>query len=87
MLTVDEALYATHEALYDGGADAGYSTFVGDYGLSLAILWGKGTEGVSASAGYYLNNASCWSLNDAIAEGDYLTAFNYYDKMYWSDAY
>lgn len=87
VLTVDEALYATHEDLYDGGADAGYGTFVGDYGLSLAILWGKGTAGVSASAGYYLNNASCWSLNDGVNEGDYLTAFNYYDTMYWSDAY
>ena len=87
VLTVDEALYATHEALYDGGADAGYSTFVGDYGLSLAILWGKGTAGVSASAGYYLNNASCWSLNDVVSEGDCLTAFNYYDTIYWSDAY
>lgn len=87
VLTVDEALYATHEAFYDGGAEAGYSTFVGDYGLSLAILWGKGTAGVSASAGYYLNNASCWSLNDVVNAGDYLTAFNYYDTIYWSDSY
>ena len=86
-ITVDEALYATHEALYDGGAEAGYSTFVGDYGLSLAILWGKGTPEVSATSGYYLNNASCWSLNDAISAGDYLTAFNYYDTMFWSDSY
>lgn len=86
-LTVDEALYATHEALYNGGAEAGYNTFVGDYGLSLAILWGKGTSGVSAASGYYLNNASCWSLNDAVSEGDYLTAFNYYDTMFYSDSY
>lgn len=86
-LTVDEALYATHEALYDGGAEAGYSTFVGDHGLSLAILWGKGTAGVSASSGYYLNNIGCWSLTDTVNAGDYLTAFNYYDTMYWSDSY
>ncbi len=86
-LTVDEALYATHEALYDGGAETGYSTFVGDYGLSLAILWGKGTPGVSAASGYYLNNTSCWSLHDVVSDGDYLTAFNYYDTTYWSDAY
>ena len=86
-LTVDEALYATHEALYEDGAETGYSTFVGDYGLSLAILWGKGTPGVAACAGYYLNNASCWSLNDVVSEGDYLTAFNYYDTMFWSDSY
>lgn len=86
-ITVDEALYATHDTLYNGGADAGYSTFVGDYGLSLAILWGKGTPGVTASASYYLNNASCWSLNDVVNDGDYLTAFNYYDTMFWSDSY
>jgi len=86
-LTVDEALYATHEALYEGGAGEGYSTFYGDHGLSLEILWGRGTEGVSAFAGYYLNNASCWSLNDVVEDGDYLTAFNYYDTIYWSDAY
>ncbi|MBE7035642.1 MAG: DUF4430 domain-containing protein [Ruminococcaceae bacterium] len=87
MLTVNEALYATHEALYEGGADAGYSTFTSDLGLSLAVLWGRGTAGLLASAGYYLNNAGCWSLNDAIQAGDYLTAFNYYDANYFSDAY
>ena len=87
ILTVDEALYATHEVLYDGGAEAGYSTFVGDHGLSLEFLWGRGNEGLSASAGYYLNNKSCWSLNDVVAEGDYLTAFNYYDAEFYSDAY
>ncbi len=86
-LTVDEALYATHEAYYEGGAQAGYSTFAGDYGLSLDILWGKGTENVAAAAGYYLNNASCWSLQDAVEEGDFLTAFNYYDSSFYSDAY
>ena len=86
-ITVDEALYATHEALYDGGAETGYSSFVGDSGLSLAILWGKGTSGLTASAGYYMNNASCWSLNDAVNEGDYLTAFNYYDAISYTDSY
>lgn len=86
-LTVDEALYAAHETYYDGGAESGYSTFTGTYGLSLETLWGKGTPGESAVAGYWLNNASCWSLNDAVSEGDYLTAFNYYDSSYWSDSY
>ncbi len=86
-LTVDEALYAAHETYYDGGAESGYSTFTGTYGLSLETLWGKGTSGESAVAGYWLNNASCWSLNDAVSEGDYLTAFNYYDTEHWSDSY
>lgn len=87
ILTVDEALYLTHEAYYNGGAEAGYNTFTGTYGLSLGVLWGKGTPGTSAAAGYWLNNASCWSLNDEVREGDYLTAFNYYDTTYWSDSY
>lgn len=86
-LTVDEALYATHEEYYDGGAESGYSSFESAYGLSLAILWGKGTENTSAASGYYLNNASCMSLNDEVKEGDYLTAFNYYDTTTWGDAY
>ncbi len=86
-LTVDEALYSAHETYYDGGAEAGYNTFTGTYGISLGVLWGKGTPGTSATAGYWLNNASCWSLNDAVKEGDYLTAFNYYDTAYWSDSY
>ena len=87
VLTVDETLYAAHETHYQGGADAGYSSYTGAYGLSLAILWGKGTAGTSATAGYWLNNVSCWSLADAVQDGDHLTAFNYYDAVYWSDAY
>ena len=86
-LTVDEALYAAHEAYYDGGAEAGYSSFSGIYGLSLAKLWGKGIAETSLAAGYWLNNASCWSLEDAVSEGDYITAFNYYDAISWGDAY
>ncbi len=85
--TVDEALYAAHELYYDGGAEAGYSTFTGDYGISLAILWGRGTASTAAAAGYWLNNVSCWSLNDTVKEGDYLTAFNYNDTTSWSDTY
>ena len=87
ILTVDEALYATHESYYQGGAEAGYNTFEGEYGLSLGMLWGEGTPGVTASAGYWLNNTSCWSLEDTVKEGDYLTAFNYYDALGYSDEY
>ena len=86
-LTVDEALYAAHETYFEGGAEAGYSSYPSVYGLSLAILWGKGTEETSLAAGYWLNNASCWSLEDEVKEGDYLTAFNYYDAVSWGDKY
>ena len=55
--------------------------------MSLAILWGRGTAGVSALSGYYLNNVSSWSLNDVVREGDYLTAFNYYDTIGYSDSF
>ena len=33
-LTVDEALFATHEAKYEGGAAAGYGSAYTEYGLS-----------------------------------------------------
>lgn len=87
VLTVDEALYAAHETYYEGGAETGYNSFTGTYGLSLGVLWGKGTPGTSATASYWLNNKSCWSLADEVKEGDYITAFNYYDTVYWSDSY
>ncbi len=86
-LSYDEALYAAHETYYPGGAEAGYSSFTGQYGLSLSILWGKGSAGISAAAGYYLNDASCWSLADPVKEGDRITAFNYKDTDSWSDSY
>ena len=85
-LTVDEALFAAHENYCPEGSE-GYSSYSGIYGLSIAILWGEGTEQTSLEVGYWLNNASCWSLEDTVAEGDYLTAFVYSDKIYWSDAY
>lgn len=87
MLTVDEALYVTHEEYYNGGAEAGYSSYTGFFGLAIARLWGNGTEDSPAVSGYYLNNASCRSLADVVSEGDYITAFNYYDVTGWSDKY
>ena len=83
-LTVNDALYAVHKAKYKGGADAGYSYYIHkDYGLSLGKLWGDS----SGNFGYYLNNSSCWSLADAVKDGDYLNAFVYSDGKYFSDVY
>ena len=83
-LTVNDALYAVHKAKYSGGADAGYSYYTHkDYGLSLGKLWGDS----SGNFGYYLNNASCWSLADTVKDGDYLNAFVYSDGKYFSDVY
>lgn len=83
-LTVNDALYAAHEAVYSGGAKAGYSYYTHkDYGLSMGKLWGD----TSGNFGYYINNKSCWSLADPVKNGDYLNAFVYSDSKNYSDKY
>ena len=84
VLTINDALYCTHEQFYDGGAAAGYGTRNTEYGLSLDKLWGEANGG---SYGYYVNNISAWSLTDPVANGDYLAAFCYTDLIGWSDHY
>ena len=79
---VDEVLYAAHEAAYEGGAEAGYSSVDTEYGLSVATLWGD----ENGSYGYWLNDASCWSLDDTVVEGDSLVAFVYQNTEVW-DSY
>lgn len=84
VLTVSDALYAAHEAGYDGGAAAGYEAYLHkDYGLSLGKLWGD----TSGNFGYYLDNASAWSLADPVADGSYVCAFVYADGKSYSDVY
>ena len=83
-LTVNDALYAAHEAAYPGGAKEGYSYYTHkDYGLSIGKLWGD----TSGNFGYYINNSSCWSLADTVKNGDYLNAFVYSDTKKYSDKY
>ncbi len=84
VLTIHEVLYAAHEAYYEGGAAAGYGAEVSSYGLSMTKLWGVENGG---SYGYYVNNASAWSLGDAVNSGDYVNAFVYTDLTAWSDTY
>lgn len=81
-LTVGDALYAVHQKLYEGGADAGYASYQSEYGLSMSKLWGD----ESGAYGYYLNNASCASLADQVKDGDHVTAFVYKSDD-WSDVY
>lgn len=83
-ITIDEALFAAHEAKYEGGAAAGYASAMSDLGLSLTKLWGVENGG---SYGYYVNNASAWSLADPVKAGDYVNAFVYVDATTWSDTY
>lgn len=83
-LTANDALYAAHEAVYSGGAKAGYGYYTHkDYGLSIGKLWGD----TSGNFGYYINNSSCWSLADTVKNGDYLNAFVYSDSRNYSDKY
>jgi len=82
-VTISDALGTAHARFYKDGSD-GYGTFMSDYGLSLGKLWGEENGG---SYGYYVNNASAWSLADPVAEGDHVYAFVYTDLTTWSDAY
>ena len=84
VLSISDALYAAHEARYDGGAAAGYGCAMTDYGLSMTKLWGVDNGG---SYGYYVNNASPMSLADPVSEGDYITAYAFTDLTAWSDTY
>ena len=85
LFDVDDALYAAHEAAYAGGAAAGYQSGPTPVyeGLSIFKLWGN-TEG---SYSYWRNNGFCWSLEDALTEGDDLTAYVFTDTQNFTDAY
>ncbi len=83
-LTISDALYLAHEAAFDGGAEAGYDAFDGDWGLSLGKLWGIENGG---SYGYYVNDIGAYSLTDPLGDGDYVSAFVYTDTVTWTDAY
>ncbi len=82
LFTVNDALYCAHAQYYQGGADAGYGYYSGEYGLSMSKLWGD----ESGMYGYYLNNASCMSLADPIKNDDHIVAF-VYKNADWSDIY
>lgn len=81
--TVNDVLYAAHNAAYEGGAEDGYAYEPSQWGLSITKLWGD----ESGNYGYWLNNASCWSLTDPVADGDYVVAFVYCDGINFGDAY
>lgn len=80
---ISDVLYAAHEAGYEGGAAAGYADSYSPYGLNIDMLWGD----TSGCFGYWLNNASCWSLSDKVQADDCVVAFVYQDMLFWSDAY
>lgn len=83
-LTINDALFCAHEAFYPGGAAQGYKTELTQWGLGIKKLWNVVNGG---SYGYYVNNASAYSLTDTIAAGDYINAFVYKDAQGFSDSY
>ncbi|HZK39500.1 MAG TPA: hypothetical protein VFD23_05050, partial [Clostridia bacterium] len=83
-ITINDALHCAHTAFYPGGASAGYATEETAWGLGILKLWDVVNGG---SYGYYVNNASAWSLTDTIAAGDYVNAFVYQDAQGFSDSY
>lgn len=83
-LTINDALFCAHEAFYPGGASQGYQTEVTQWGLGILKLWNITNGG---SYGYYVNNASAWSLTDTLVAGDYVNAFVYQDAQGFSDSY
>lgn len=83
-VTIYDCLYLAHETSYAGGAQAGFAAEDQGYGLSVTRLWGEENGG---SYGYYVNNASAYSLTDPVAGGDMVHAFVYTDLEAWSDTY
>ena len=84
VLSINDALYVSHEVCYEGGAAEGYASSEGQYGLCMDKLWGASNGG---SYGYYVNNAPAWSLVGPVKDGDYVNAFIYTDLIAWSDTY
>ena len=82
-LTINDALIITHDEYYSDGVK-GYETAVTEYGLGIKKLWGNTNNG---SFGYYVNDASAWSLADTLKNGDDLYAFCYKDAASYSDKY
>ena len=83
-ITIHDALYAAHEACYEGGAEAGYAVSMGDFGLCINKLWGEENGG---SYGYYVNNASAFNLSDPVKEGDSVQAYAFTDLVGFSDTF
>lgn len=83
VVTIHDALACAHAAAHPEGA-AAYSAVPTEWGLSLMKLWGVENGG---SYGYYLNDASAWSLMDPVKEGDHVKAYAFSDLAAFSDTY
>lgn len=84
VLTINDALYTAHEEKFEGGAAKGYSSSKTEFGISMDKLWGAENGG---SYGYYLNNAFSNGLDDAVKDGDLISAYVYTDLEAFSDKF
>lgn len=84
VISINDALYLAHDLKFDGGAEKGYASSMGAYGLKIDKLWGVDN---GDSYGYYVNNVSAMSLGDALKNGDHVYAFLYTDLVAWSDTF
>lgn len=82
-LTIHDALMAAHAAYHPQGA-AAYLAEKTEWGMSLYRLWNVENGG---SYGYYLNDASAWSLMDTVQPGDHIKAYVFVDVTNFSDMY
>lgn len=76
---IDDTLAAFHAEYCPDG----YASEMGDWGLAITKLWND----ESGSFGYYVDNASAWSLEDPVFDASSVYAFVYADQTAWSDAY
>ena len=82
-IDVNETLICAHNALYAGGAEAGYGASQSDWGLAIDMLWGD----TSYAFGYYVDNAMAMSLADPVHDGGSVHAYVFADKEFYSDVY
>lgn len=66
--TLDDAFRAAHDLYYDGGADLGYSSDEGEYGLYITEFWGD----ESGNFGYQVNGGTeaVMGLSHEVENGD-----------------
>ena len=81
VISINDALFAAHEAKYSGGAASGYAFSMGSYGLQMDKLWGAEN---GTGYGYGVNNTSAMGLADPVKNGDYVYAFVYTDTNAFS---
>ncbi len=70
--TLDDLFKTAHNLFYEGGAEAGYSSYMSDWGLSVGKLWGD----ESGNFGYEVNGAKAFvsGLSHTLNDGDYVDA-------------